>query len=35
MFSNPLINDYVKKESRGKAFVLTMFGAGMGEIFSM
>ena len=33
--SNPLINDYVKKESRGKALALAAFGVACGEAFGM
>ena len=33
--SNPLINDYVKKESRGKALALAALGVACGEAFGM
>jgi sugar phosphate permease len=32
---NPCIPDYVKKESRGRAVVLQMFGSLMGEVMAM
>lgn len=35
MMVNPLINDYIKKESRGKAVALMGFGTLSGECFSV
>jgi len=35
LIANPLIPDYVKKNSRGKTFVITMIGSGVGEIVAM
>ena len=33
--SNPMINDYVKRDSRGKAFILNNVGYVLGETFAM
>lgn len=35
IISNPLIADYIKKDSRGKAIALVATGMGLGEAFSM
>jgi len=35
IIANPLIADYIKKNSRGKAIALVAFGMGLGEAFSM
>lgn len=35
LISNPLIADYIKKDSRGKAISIVAIGMGMGEAFSM
>jgi len=35
IISNPLIADYIKKDSRGKAISLVAIGMGLGEAFSM
>jgi hypothetical protein len=33
--SNPMINDYVEKETRGKAFIFNGLGYVLGETFAM
>ena len=35
LISNPLIADYIKKDSRGKAISIVAIGMGLGEAFSM
>ena len=35
IIANPLIADYIKKDSRGKVIALVAFGMGLGEAFSM
>lgn len=35
ILSNPLIADYIKKDSRGKAISFVAIGMGIGEAFSM
>ena len=35
LMSNPLINDYIKKDSRGKAVAFTSVGTLAGEAFSV
>lgn len=35
LISNPLIADYIKKDSRGKAISVVAIGMGLGEAFSM
>ena len=35
IISSPLIIDYIKKDSRGRAIALIAIGMGLGEVFSM